>query len=60
MLPNLGFSEILLVGVAALLLFGPKRIPEAAKGLGRAFKAFKEGLKETKEEIEKSGEEVRK
>ncbi|MBI4368792.1 MAG: twin-arginine translocase TatA/TatE family subunit [Elusimicrobia bacterium] len=60
MLPNIGFTEVLLIGTVALLLFGPKRIPEAARGLGRAFKSFKEGLKETAQDIEKTDDETKK
>ncbi|MBI4064437.1 MAG: twin-arginine translocase TatA/TatE family subunit [Elusimicrobia bacterium] len=52
-MPNIGFTEILLIGTVALLIFGPKRIPEAARGLGKAFKSFKEGLKESAQEDEK-------
>ncbi|MBI2069599.1 MAG: twin-arginine translocase TatA/TatE family subunit [Elusimicrobia bacterium] len=60
MLPNVGFTEILLIGGIALLLFGPKRIPEAARGLGRAFRTFKEGLRETTDEIKKTDDEAEK
>ncbi len=38
---SLGFTEILLIIVAVVLLFGPKRIPELAKALGRATHEFK-------------------
>ena len=43
---NMGWPEILVVGAAALLLFGARRLPEAAKSLGRSLNAFKAGLKE--------------
>ncbi|HAH05018.1 MAG TPA: twin-arginine translocase TatA/TatE family subunit [Elusimicrobia bacterium] len=46
MLPNLGFGEIALILIVALLLFGAKRIPEVARSMGRAVNAFKTGLKE--------------
>lgn len=38
---NLGFSEITLIGVLALLLFGPDRLPEFARTVARFFKEFK-------------------
>lgn len=44
-MPNIGFTEMAVLLGIAVLLFGSKRIPEAARGLGRSFNAFKEGLK---------------
>ena len=38
---NLGFSEILIIGVMALLLIGPKQLPEMARVLGRLIAEFK-------------------
>lgn len=39
----LGGPEMILVGVAVLLLFGGKKIPELMKGLGKGIKEFKNG-----------------
>lgn len=50
MLPNVGFSELVVILVIALLLFGANRLPEVARGLGRSFNAFKQGLREIGEE----------
>lgn len=44
-MPTIGFKELAVLLGIAVLLFGSKRIPEAARGLGRSFNAFKEGLK---------------
>lgn len=52
MLPNLGYGELLIILVVALLLFGAKRIPEVAKSLGQAVNAFKNGLKETPQDAQ--------
>ena len=59
---NLGFSEILVVAVVIILLFGVKRLPELGSGLGEAIanfrKAYKDGQaidvtqKEEKKEVE--------
>ena len=46
MLPNVGMGELLVVLIIVLLLFGAKRLPEVAKGLGRSIKAFKDGMKD--------------
>lgn len=42
---NLGLSEILVIAIVALLVIGPKRLPEVAKGMGQAFKAFQDAMK---------------
>ena len=42
----MGAPEILLIGVAILLLFGGKKIPEMMKGLGKGIKEFKDGQTE--------------
>lgn len=39
-----GFSEILLIALVVLLLFGGKKIPELMKGLGKGMKSFKDGM----------------
>jgi len=42
---NLGLSELLVIFVIALLVLGPKRLPEVARGLGEAVRAFQDALK---------------
>ena len=41
MILSLGFTEILLIALAVLVIFGAKRIPELARALGRASYEFK-------------------
>ena len=43
---NLGWQEILLILLIALLLFGAKKIPDLAKSLGKGMREFKKGLSE--------------
>jgi len=57
---NLGFSEIVIIGVLALLLIGPKQLPEMARVLGRMMNEFKKatsdlsgGLLEIKNELQR-------
>ena len=42
---NLGLSELLVIFVIALLVIGPKRLPEVARALGEAGRAFQDALK---------------
>lgn len=50
---GLGFQEILLLMLIALLLFGSKRLPEVGKSLGKAIFEFKKAIQgENKNEIE--------
>ncbi|RDV15022.1 twin-arginine translocase TatA/TatE family subunit [Pontibacter diazotrophicus] len=52
---GLGGTEVILILFVILLLFGAKRIPELAKGLGRGIREFKDATNEIKSEIEKPG-----
>jgi sec-independent protein translocase protein TatA len=45
-MPNIGLTETIVILGIAFLIFGAKRLPEAARGLGKSFNAFKAGLKE--------------
>jgi len=47
---GIGFTEILLIVVVVLILFGAKRIPEIAKAFGRAAHEFKKAKEDIKKE----------
>ena len=49
---NLGFPEILVIACVFVLLFGAKKLPELAKGLGEGIKNFKTALKEEENKVE--------
>lgn len=51
-------SELIIIALVILLLFGGKKIPELMRGLGKGVKSFKEGVNEAKDEINKAKEEV--
>ena len=53
---NLGFPEMVFLGLLALLLFGPKRLPEIGRQIGRAMGEFKRASSEFQNQLE---EEVR-
>jgi sec-independent protein translocase protein TatA len=54
---GLGGGELVIVVVAVLILFGAKRIPEFAKGLGRGIHEFKKASHEVTDEIERAAKE---
>lgn len=41
---NLGWTEILLIGGIALLIFGPSKLPSLGRSMGEAIRGFKKGL----------------
>jgi sec-independent protein translocase protein TatA len=51
-LMGLGGWEMVIVVIAILLLFGAKKIPELAKGLGTGIKEFKKATREVTDEIQ--------
>jgi len=56
MFGNIGFPELLIILAIALLIFGPKKLPEVGKSIGRAVREFRRTSDEIKERIE---EEIR-
>lgn len=48
---NLRPIEILLILVVILLLFGAKRLPEMAKGIGQSVREFRKGIRDMKDEV---------
>ena len=48
---NLGFSEIMLILVVVLLLFGAKRLPEVGASIGKGIREFKRSLSDTQDAI---------
>ena len=55
---SLGFGEILVILFIVLLLFGAKRLPELAKGLGQGMREFKKATSEIQEEMESAASSV--
>jgi len=50
----IGYTELAVIALLILLLFGGKKIPELMRGLGSGIKSFKDGMKEgDKKEEEK-------
>ena len=49
---GLGPTELLIIFVVIIVLFGPKRLPELARSLGRSIKEFKHATQGLKEELD--------
>lgn len=52
MFANLGMTEILIILLMVVIIFGGKKIPELAKGVGKGIRLFKSELKDVKEGID--------
>jgi sec-independent protein translocase protein TatA len=48
---GLGAPELIAIGVIALLLFGPRKLPELMRGLGKGIREFKKASSEIQEQI---------
>ncbi len=57
MLAFLGWPEIVAILAVVLLLFGAKKLPELAKGLGKGINEFKKASREVQDELERAVEE---
>jgi sec-independent protein translocase protein TatA len=53
MFGDIGFGELLIIFLVALLFFGAKRLPDLAGGLGKSIREFKRGLKDVQDEVSK-------
>lgn len=55
-LGNMGVTEIIIIALIILLLFGGKKIPELMKGLGKGVKNFKDGVNGVEKDIKGDSE----
>lgn len=53
---GIGFPELIIIFLVLLLVFGAKRIPEIARGIGKGIREFKSATNEISQEIEKEGQ----
>lgn len=50
---NFGFTEILIVALIIIFLFGAKKLPELARSLGSSIKYFKKGISDEQNDEDK-------
>lgn len=48
----LGIWELLIILVVVLLIFGPRRLPEMAKGIGQSVREFRKGLRDMRNDLD--------
>lgn len=51
MFSNIGAGELLVVGLIALLIFGPKKLPELFRGFGKSMREFQKAVRDVEDEI---------
>lgn len=51
-MPSVGFGEIIVILIVALLVFGPKKLPEIGRALGRAGREFRKATSDLTAEFE--------
>ncbi|HYH27726.1 MAG TPA: twin-arginine translocase TatA/TatE family subunit [Actinomycetota bacterium] len=51
-MPSIGFGEILVLLVFALVVFGPKRLPELGRSVGRGMREFRRASSEIRAELD--------
>ncbi|MHB0866381.1 MAG: Sec-independent protein translocase subunit TatA/TatB [Thermoleophilia bacterium] len=50
-MPSVGWQELIIVLVIMLVIFGPKRLPEIGRSLGKGIKEFKKSTSEIQEQL---------
>ena len=58
-LQGFGLGEMLLIAMLVLIVFGPRRLPEITRMLGKGIREFRKGMNEIQRELEAAGRETR-
>ena len=56
-MPNIGFPEMLIILVIALLVFGPKKLPQMGRSMGKSMREFKQAVSGAKSQLTDEEEE---
>lgn len=59
MLPNIGIPEMILILAVALIVFGPGKLPDVGKSLGKTIREFRNSSRETFGDVTDSVKEVK-
>ena len=51
-MPSLGIGEILVILIVALIVFGPRRLPEMGRSIGKSMREFRQAAADLRAEIE--------
>ena len=51
-MPSIGFGEIVLILLLALIIFGPRRLPEMGRTIGRSMREFRRAASDLRQELE--------
>lgn len=54
---GIGMQELIIIALVALLIVGPKKLPDLAKSLGKGFSEFKKATDDVKDDLKKTFEE---
>lgn len=57
-IPSLGGPEVIVIFLVLLLLFGAKKLPELARGIGKSAGEFRKAREEFEDEIRRGGEDA--
>jgi len=57
---SLGWPELIVIGLVFVVLFGSKKIPEVAKGMGEAIRNFKSAVKTETQDLKTETQDIRK
>ena len=54
MFENIGGSELLVILLVVLIFFGPKKMPEMGKNIGKGIREFKKAMRDIQDDVENS------
>lgn len=59
MFPSIGVPELILILVVALIIFGPGKLPEVGRSLGKTIREFRRSSRDIVEDVTESAKEIK-